>query len=77
VQGDLEYTLKRVEIVGLGKKEHLVYARDGVTFRPTLAPVARLMATYEGKGDLKKLSTSYLIGVKDRRYYITLASPAK
>ncbi len=52
------------------------YALDGITFEPALPPVARMVATYEGQGNVGHLSTSYLVGVKDGRYYIDLAVPA-
>jgi len=35
----------------------------------------RMVSTYKGNGVMKNFSTSYLVGVKNGRYYITLASP--
>jgi hypothetical protein len=76
VRFDLGHRLKSVEFVPLNRGEKLEYSKDGVVFRPSLPPVGRLVATYEGSGKLQRLTTSYLVGVKDGHYYITLASPA-
>jgi hypothetical protein len=76
VRFDLGHRLKSVEFVPLNRGEKLEYSKGGVVFRPSLPPVGRLVATYEGSGTLQRLSTSYLVGVKDGHYYITLASPA-
>jgi hypothetical protein len=76
VRFDLGHRLKSVEFVPLNRGEKLEYSKRGVVFRPSLPPVGRLMATYEGSGTTRRFSTSYLVGVKDGHYYITLASPA-
>jgi hypothetical protein len=76
VHFDLGYRLKGVAFVPLTRGEDLKYTKGGVVFQPTLPPIGRLVATYEGSGTTQRLSTSYLIGVKDGRRYITLASPA-
>ena len=72
---DLKYQLASVTLAQLDTNETLEYTIDGTVFRPTLTPIARLVATYRGHGEMKTLSTSYLIGVSNNRYYITLASP--
>lgn len=73
---DLKYQLQDVRLVPLQRGEKLEYSRNGVTFRPTLTPVGRLIATYKGAGTTRSVSTSYLVGRKEGRYFITLASPA-
>ena len=73
---DLKYQLKDVRLVPLQRGEKLEYSRNGVTFRPSLTPVGRLIARYEDAGTTRNLSTSYLVGTKDGRYFIALASPA-
>jgi hypothetical protein len=76
VRFDLGHRLKSVKFVPLNHGEKLEYSKRGVVFRPSLPPVARLIATYEGSGPLQRLTTSYLVGVQGEHYYITLASPA-
>ena len=72
---DLGYSLLKVELVPLKRGETLEYSLNGETFRPSLAPVCRMVSTYKGNGAMKNFSTSYLVGAKNGRYYITLASP--
>jgi hypothetical protein len=74
MQKDLKFKLKNVEVASLGDTKALEYTLDGTIYRPTLAPIARLVATYEGTADMQNVFTSYLVGVKDNRYFITLAS---
>jgi hypothetical protein len=75
LSSDLQYRLKKAGFVELDKNQTLEYTLGGTVFRPTLPAVGRLVATYEDQGAAKNLSTTYLVGVKDNRYYITLASP--
>jgi hypothetical protein len=72
-QSDLRLRLKNVVYDVIDNGEMLEYTMGGAVYRPTLSPVARLVATYEG-GGTTKASTSYLVGMKGNRYYITLAS---
>jgi len=74
---DLQYKLASVSVSAMTGAEVLEYKRDGVIYRPTLPPAGRLTANYEGHGETKAFSTTYLIGVSGHRYYIVLASPAK
>jgi hypothetical protein len=74
IQKDLKFKLKNVEVASLGDTKALEYTLDGTIYRPTLTPIARLVATYEGTADMQNVFTSYLVGVKDNRYFITLAS---
>jgi len=76
VNYDMEFKLQKIEIAPLDKNQMLEYTREGITYKPTLKPLCKLVATYVPHGDLDKLSTSYLVGVRDKRYYIILASPA-
>lgn len=73
VHSDLRLRLTNVEYDVIDNGEMLEYTMGGAVYRPTLIPVARLVATYEG-GGMTKASTSYLVGMKGNRYYITLAS---
>ena len=77
LRNDLNYRLKKVELVALDPNTSMEYTLEGITFRPALPPVGRIVARYEGQGNVKYFSTSYFIGVKDGRYYIDLAVPAK
>jgi hypothetical protein len=75
VHSDLNYRLKKIEFVPLDLGLKLAYTRDGVTYMPALPAVGRIVAHYEDQGNAKHVSTSYVIGVKDGRYYIDLAAP--
>jgi hypothetical protein len=77
IRTDLNYRLQKVEFVPLEPTFKMEYTLNGITFEPAMPPVARMVATYEGQGDVGHLSTSCLVGVKDGRYYIDLAVPAQ
>ena len=77
LRNDLKYRLKKVELVALDPHTGMDYTFKGITFRAALPPIGRMVATYEGQGNVKDFTTSYLIGEKDGRYYIDLAVPAK
>jgi hypothetical protein len=74
LRNDLKYRLKKVELVPLDAGVKLEYTLEGVTYVPALPAIGRMIVSYEDQGNVKHLSTSYLIGVKDRRYYIDLAT---
>jgi hypothetical protein len=75
LRGDLNYRLQKVEFLPLDPGLKLEYTLSGITYVPALPPVGRVVATYEGQGNVNHASTSYLVGVKDGRFYITLAVP--
>jgi hypothetical protein len=77
IRSDLAYRLERVEFVPLEPGAKLEYTRDGVSFRTALPPIGRMVATYEGHGDVTDFSTSYLVGTRGGRVYINLAVPEK
>ncbi|HXS75073.1 MAG TPA: hypothetical protein VN753_02770 [Terracidiphilus sp.] len=70
---DFKYRLRDIHFVPLQHDEHLEYTLRGVTYVPALPPVGRMIVTYGGQDNVNDLSTSYLIGAKDGRYYIDLA----
>jgi hypothetical protein len=72
LRNDLNYRLKKVELVALDPNTSMEYMLEGTTFRPALPPIGRMVATYEGQGNVKYFSASYFIGTKDDRYYIDL-----
>lgn len=73
LRNDLQYRLKKVEFVPLDSGAKLEYTLEGVTYVPALPVIGHMVASYEDQGNVKHLSTSYLIGVKDGKYYIDLA----
>jgi len=77
LRSDLKYRLKKVDVVPLDAGAMLEYTLEGVTYAPTLPAIGRMIISYEDEGNLKLLSTSYLIGLKDGRYYIDLATPKR
>jgi len=75
VDYDLRFKIKKIELIRLDKNQILEYTREGTAYRPTLEPVGQLVVSYESQDSIKNLSTSYLVDVKDNRYYIVWASP--
>jgi len=75
LHNDLKYRLENVKFVPLDAGVKLEYTLDGVTYMPVLPPIGRMVASYADQGNVKNPSTSYLVGVKDGKYYIDLASP--
>jgi len=73
LRNDLKYRLKKIDFVPLDAGVKLEYTLEGVTYVPALSAIGRMIVSYEDQGNVKHLSTSYLIGVKDGRYYIDLA----
>ena len=74
LRNDLKYRLKKVDFVPLDPGVKLEYTLEGITYVPALPVIGRMVASYEDQGNVKHLSTSYLIGVKDGKYYIDLAT---
>ena len=72
---DLRFSLESVEFEPLNLDGTFEYTRGGVTYAPNLKPIGRLVARYQTQGNVTNLSTSYLVGKKDGRYYIALAIP--
>ena len=70
---DLKHRLQKIKFVPLDKGVKLEYTLDGVTYMPVLPAIGRMVASYEDEDNVKNLSTSYLVGVKDGKYYIDLA----
>ena len=77
VEYDSQFKIKKVEFTPLDKNQMMEYTLQGTTYRPTLNPIGNLVVTYEPQGAVNALSTSYLVGAKNARYYITLASPVQ
>ena len=77
IEDDSQYKIKNAETTPLDKNQMMEYTLQGITYRPTLEPIGNLVVTYEPQGTVNALSTSYLVGVKDARYYIILASPVQ
>ena len=77
IENDSQFKIKNVEIKPLDKNQMMEYTLQGITYRPTLEPIGNLVVTYERQGTVNALSTSYLVGAKDARYYIILASPVQ
>jgi hypothetical protein len=74
---DLRYRLQNVKFVPLDPSVKLEYTLGGVTYKPALPPIGRMVASYEDQDNVKHPSTSYLVGVKDGKYYIDLATPKR
>lgn len=77
VRGDLNHRLRKIDFVSLDAGAKLEYTLDGVVYAPALPPVGRMVISFEDEGAVTHLSTSYLVGVKDGRYYVDLAAPKR
>ena len=75
LQSDLKHRLRKVELAPLDASMKLEYTINGVTYIPAVAPVERMIAAYEDEGNVTHLSTTYLVGRRNGRYYIDLAIP--
>lgn len=75
LRNDLKHRLQNVKFVPLDTGVKLEYTLNGVTYIPVLPAIGRMVASYKDEGNVKHLSTSYLVGVKDGKYYIDLATP--
>ena len=75
LRNDLKHRLQKIKFLPLDKGVKLEYTLDGVTYMPVLPAIGRMVANYEDEDNVKNLSTSYLVGVKDGKYYIDLATP--
>jgi hypothetical protein len=74
---DRKYRLQNVKFMPLDTGVKLEYTLDGVTYKPVLPPIGRMLASYEDQDNVKNPSTSYLVGLKDGKYYIDLAAPKR
>ena len=77
LQSDLKHRLRKVELAPLDASMKLEYTINGVTYVPAVPPVERMIAAYEDEGNVTHLSTTYLVGRKNGRYYIDLAVPKR
>jgi hypothetical protein len=79
IADDFRLTIARVTIQPLAADERLEYTKDGITYRPTLRPVGRLMVEFDPAGGAAGgvTSTTYLVGVRAGNYYIVSAEPVR
>ena len=61
----------------LAQHEMLSYQMNGVTFRPSLPPIAHLTVTFRppASGVVTSQSTSYLVGVRNGAYVLVTRVP--
>ena len=71
-RGDLQRVLRDVQVIPPAQGTLTEYSRGGVTYRPNLAVVKTLVVQFE-KGADGVTSTTYLLGMKDGRLFITTA----
>ena len=74
---DINYHLQKLEFVPLDAGVKLAYTLDGVTYVPALPAIGRMVVRYKDQGNAMHLATSYLVGVKNGKYYIDLATPKR
>jgi len=80
IDRDLARAATAVAIKPLSSGQRMSETLDGVTYRPTLDPVASLEVTFapvtRGKILYKPATSSFLVGARDGRYYLLTAEPA-
>jgi hypothetical protein len=77
ITADLDLVIKRISLQPLAPDETLEYTQHGVTYRPTLQPVGRMNVEFipqPGRNQQVR-SSSYLVGVKDKVYFLLTAAP--
>lgn len=77
LRDDINYRLQKLEFVPLDAGAKLAYTLDGVTYVPALPAIGRMVVRYKDQGNATHLATSYLVGVKNGKYYIDLATPKR
>jgi hypothetical protein len=79
IQHDVARGIKRISIDTVGAHETTQYTQNGVTYRMTLAPVAKLVLDFmphtERGGRYNSEQTSYFIGVRNGAYWLVTAEP--
>jgi hypothetical protein len=74
VEKDFPETIERIEIVPLPGDDSPHYMQGGIQYRPNLDPIGRLVVQFKPRRDFS-YNSQYLVGKKEGRYYIVLASP--
>ncbi len=75
VEKNFPYAVRGVSIRALAMNEILEYEHNGVTYRPNLLPLGKVVVNFEPNAD-GITSTSYLMGRKNGILYVASAVPA-
>ena len=79
IQHDVANRISGVTVKPLGPHELTQYTQDGVAYRITLQPTAKLVIEFlprtEARGTYKSEETSYFIGVRNGEYWLVTAEP--
>jgi len=79
IEHDVTNALLRVSVVGLDPSDRVEYTQDGVTYRMTLPPTAKLRLDFVPRsahgGTYKSEQTSYFIGARNGEYWLVTAEP--
>ena len=71
-------SIARIILAAIPHDAVTTYAHDGVWYRPTLPPSARLVVEFESPDDglMQRETTSFLVGEADGRRWLLTAEPA-
>lgn len=79
IEHDVAHPIRGVSVKPLGANQATEYTQGGVSFRMTLAPVARIDIEFVprsvGNAKYKSEHTSYFVGVRGNSYYLVTAEP--
>jgi hypothetical protein len=79
IEHDVAHAIRGVAVKPLGVNQATEYTQGGVSYRMTLAPVARIDIEFVprivGNAKYKSEQTSYFVGVRGNSYYLVTAEP--
>jgi len=80
IEQDVSNAVRSVSVVALDSSDRPRYTHDGVTYRTTLPPTAKLRIDFVPRstrgGTYKSEQTYYFIGARNGEYWLVTAEPA-
>jgi hypothetical protein len=77
---DVSNAVRGVSVIALDSSDKTSYVQNGVSYRTTLQPTAKLRIDFLPRtvngGQYKSEQTTYFIGVKSAVYWLLTAEPA-
>nr|HBN08287.1 hypothetical protein [Cyanobacteria bacterium UBA8530] len=74
-ESELDQRIANVSILEVPAGLKTSYERNGIQYRTTLPPIAKLQITFEKKKDEAVNAMSFLVGKKGSEYYLLTAEP--
>ena len=79
IEQDVSNLVRKVSVVGLDSSDHFQYIQDGVAYRTTLPPTAKLRIDFLPRsargGTYKSEQTYYFIGARNGDFWLLTAEP--